>query len=77
MGHIQGVALIPLLGFITLIFRRYFLYLKPMELPSEALYMMVTVIVLAGAVAMVGYLTKSSRNFRSSRNRRARKQDNI
>jgi Tfp pilus assembly protein PilV len=45
-----------------------------MDLPNEVLYTMIPVILLAGAVALVGYFTKSSRNFRSSRNRRARKQ---
>jgi Tfp pilus assembly protein PilV len=45
-----------------------------MELPNEALYIMIPVILLAGALALVGYLTKNSRNFRSSRNRRARRQ---
>jgi len=45
-----------------------------MDLPNEVLYIMISVILLAGAVALVSYLTKSGRNFRSSRNRRARKQ---
>lgn len=45
-----------------------------MDLPVEVLYMMVTVIALSLALGLVGYLTKDSRNFRSSRNRKARKQ---
>jgi len=45
-----------------------------MDLPYDILYIMIPVIVLAGAVALVGYFTKSSRNFRSSRNKKARKQ---
>jgi len=45
-----------------------------MDMPNEIIYIMIPVIVLAGAIALVGYLTKSSRNFRSSRNKRARKQ---
>jgi hypothetical protein len=45
-----------------------------MDLPIEIVYLMISIIVLAGALALVGYLTKGSRNFRSSRNRRARKQ---
>jgi len=45
-----------------------------MDLPEEVLYMMVTIIAISLAVGLVGYLTKDSRNFRSSRNRKARKQ---
>ena len=45
-----------------------------MDLPVEVLYMMVTVISISLALGLVGYLTKDSRNFRSSRNRKARKQ---
>jgi len=45
-----------------------------MDLPYEVIYIMISVIVLAGALALVNYLTKSGRNFRSSRNKRARKQ---
>ena len=45
-----------------------------MDLPEEVLYMMVTVIALSLALGLVGYLTKDGRNFRSSRNRKARKQ---
>jgi hypothetical protein len=44
-----------------------------MDLPAEVLYMMVTVVALSLAMALIGYLTKDSRNFRSSRNRKARK----
>ncbi|WP_175416197.1 hypothetical protein [Aggregatimonas sangjinii] len=45
-----------------------------MDLPKEVFYILVPVVFLALAMALVGYLTKSSRNFRNSRNRRARKQ---
>ncbi|MFD2585482.1 hypothetical protein ACFSQJ_00995 [Croceitalea marina] len=45
-----------------------------MDIPSEALYMMVTVIALSLALGLIGYLTKDSRNFRSRRNRKAIKQ---
>ncbi len=45
-----------------------------MNLPDDILYIMVSTIILGGAVALVGYLTKSGRNFRSSRNKKARKQ---
>ena len=45
-----------------------------MDLPIEILDIMIPVILLSGAIALVGYLTKGSRNFRSSRNKRARKQ---
>ena len=48
-----------------------------MDLSPEILDIMVPTILLAGAVALVGYLTKGSRDFRSSRNKRARKQSNL
>ena len=46
-----------------------------MELPKEMLYILVPVLFLALALALVQNLTKDSRNFRSSRNRKARRQD--
>ncbi|WP_164721426.1 MULTISPECIES: hypothetical protein [unclassified Maribacter] len=45
-----------------------------MEIPNEAIYLMVTVTLVAAALGLFSYMTKDSRNFRSSRNRRARKQ---
>jgi len=45
-----------------------------MDWPLEFYYILVTIVFLAIAMALVGYLTKSSRNFRSSRNKKARKQ---
>ncbi|EAR15080.1 hypothetical protein RB2501_12157 [Robiginitalea biformata HTCC2501] len=46
-----------------------------MDIPKEALYILVPVIFLALAMGLLNYLTRNGRNFRSSRNRRARKQD--
>jgi ABC-type transport system involved in cytochrome bd biosynthesis fused ATPase/permease subunit len=45
-----------------------------MNLPNEALYFLITVIFISLAMTLVGLLTKDSRNFRGSRNKRARKQ---
>jgi len=45
-----------------------------MELSNEIIYIMVSAIALAGGLGLVSFLTKSSRNFRNSRNKRARKQ---
>lgn len=45
-----------------------------MDLPSEAYEIIITVILISVAMTLVGYYTKGSRNFRSSRNKRARKQ---
>ncbi|MDB9721349.1 hypothetical protein OAA67_05705 [Winogradskyella sp.] len=45
-----------------------------MNIPSEAYDIIVTVIVIAVAMTLVGYFTNRSRNYRSSRNKRARKQ---
>ena len=45
-----------------------------MDLPNEVLDIMIPVILVAGAIAFVGYFTKSGMNFRSSRNKKARKQ---
>ena len=43
-------------------------------LPDEVYHIIIQVIVLSVAMTLVGYLTKSSRNFRSSRNKKARQQ---
>ncbi len=51
-----------------------FLYLRNMEAPTEVIYLMVTVTIVAAALGLLGYMTKDSRNFRSSRNKKARKQ---
>ena len=51
-----------------------FSYIKPMESQSEVIYLMVTVTIVAAALGLLAYMTKDSRNFRSSRNRKARKQ---
>lgn len=45
-----------------------------MNLPSEAYEIIIVVILIAVAMTLVGYLTNRSRNFRSSRSTRARKQ---
>ena len=45
-----------------------------MDLPSEAYEVIIVVIVIAVAMTLVGYWTKRGRNFRSSRNKKARKQ---
>ena len=44
-----------------------------MDLPSEAYEIIIVVILISVAMVFVSYLTKNSSNFRSSRNRRARK----
>ena len=45
-----------------------------MNIPEEAYQITILVIVIGIAIAFVSYFTKSGRNFRSSRNRKARKQ---
>ncbi len=45
-----------------------------MESQSEVIYLMVTVTIVTAALGLLAYMTKDSRNFRSSRNRKARKQ---
>lgn len=45
-----------------------------MNIPSEAYEIIIAVILISVAMTLVSYLTKRSRNFRSTRNRRARKQ---
>jgi hypothetical protein len=45
-----------------------------MNIPDEAFDVLVIVAVVGAAMAFVGYFTKKGRNFRSSRNKRARKQ---
>ncbi|MGB3151673.1 MAG: hypothetical protein WBB27_13520 [Maribacter sp.] len=47
-----------------------------MELQNEVSYLMVTITIVAAALGFMGYITKDSRNFRSSRNKKARKQHN-
>ena len=46
-----------------------------MNLPSEAIEIIILVCVIGVGMYFVSFITKGSRNFRSSRNRRARKQD--
>lgn len=45
-----------------------------MELPSEAHEIIIIIIIISVAMILVTYLTNGSRNFRSSRNKKARKQ---
>lgn len=45
-----------------------------MELPTEIYDISIAIGCVAAGLALVAYLTKDSINFRSSRNRRARKQ---
>ena len=45
-----------------------------MNLPSEAYEIIIAVILISVAMILVSYWTKSGRNFRSTRNKRARKQ---
>ncbi len=45
-----------------------------MNIPSDAYEIIIAVILIAVAMTFVGYSTNRSRNFRSSRNKRARKQ---
>ncbi len=45
-----------------------------MNLPSEAYEIFIAVIIIGVAMTLVHYLTHRSRNFRSSRNKKARKQ---
>jgi hypothetical protein len=52
----------------------YFSYLKAMNLPEEAYDIFIYIAVIGVGMALVAYFTRKSRNFRSSRNKRARKQ---
>jgi len=45
-----------------------------MNLPEEFYQIVILIMLLGAAMYLVAYLTKSSRNFRSSRNKKARKQ---
>ena len=45
-----------------------------MNIPEDASEILIIDIIVGIAMALVGYLTKGSRNFRSSRNKKARKQ---
>ena len=45
-----------------------------MNLPDEFYQLIILVIVIGVAMTLVDYLTRSSRNFRSRRNKKARKQ---
>jgi len=45
-----------------------------MNISAEAYEVLIIVGVIAAAMAITGYLTHNSRNFRSSRNKKARKQ---
>ena len=44
-----------------------------MDFPIEAFDVLIPVSMLVVGLALIGYITKGSRNFRSSRNKRARK----
>ncbi len=44
-----------------------------MKVPDEFYEMIILVIVVGVAMALVGYVTKSGRNFRSRSNKKARK----
>lgn len=45
-----------------------------MELPTEIYDISIAISLVAAAMGLVAYLTRNSTNFRSSRNRKARKQ---
>ena len=53
---------------------KFLSYLKGMNLPKEAYEILIPVVLLALAMAIVSYVTKRGRNFRSHRNKKARKQ---
>ena len=48
-----------------------------MEFTNEMYQITIAIIVLAVLMAVAAYFTKSGRNFRSSRNRKARKQHKL
>ncbi|WP_273567133.1 hypothetical protein [Maribacter halichondriae] len=45
-----------------------------MDLPNEIYDIVITIGLVAAGIVLVTYLTRKSRNFRSSRNKKARKQ---
>ncbi|WP_386100113.1 hypothetical protein [Winogradskyella maritima] len=45
-----------------------------MNIPEEAYQIIILIILVSIAMCLVAYFTKDSRNFRSSRNRKARRQ---
>jgi hypothetical protein len=45
-----------------------------MNIPSEAYEIIIAVILISVAMVLVNYFTRHGRNFRSSRNKKARKQ---
>lgn len=51
-----------------------FLYIEVMNLPEEFYQIVILVILVSVAMTVVSYWTKSGRNFRSSRNKKARRQ---
>jgi hypothetical protein len=46
-----------------------------MNIPSEAYEIFIAIILISVAMILVSYFTKNGRNFRSRRNKKARKQD--
>ena len=61
--------------FYRVVYRGCLSYFKGMNVPDEFYQIIILVVVVGVAMALVGYLTKSGRNFRSSRNKKARKQN--
>jgi hypothetical protein len=51
-----------------------FLYLKNMDLPKEFFDILYPILIISVGFALVAYMTRKSKNFRSSRNKRAKKQ---
>ena len=47
-----------------------------MNIPEEALDITIYIAIVAAGMAFVAYFTRKGRNFRSSRNKKARKQFN-
>ena len=45
-----------------------------MNIPQEASDILIIIALVGAAMALVSYLTRNGRNFRSSRNKKARKQ---
>jgi hypothetical protein len=46
-----------------------------MDIPTEAYEILIAVVLISAAMIFVSFFTKRGRNFRSSRNKKARKQD--
>ena len=46
-----------------------------MDIPGEAYEIIIVIILISAAMIFVSYFTKRGRNFRSRRNKKARKQD--